>query len=128
MPSRSRASVRQAWVDRIDRFQQSGQSVAKFCSAECILECSPLSGCRSQPNELAAVSAIDYQGALTRPFALAILPRWGSAPVGVQRLRARYSYSAIPTRMLRWGSAWRLKRDLSVSVRSIRVRFVSALS
>ncbi len=52
---------------------------------------------------------------------------WNSTPlgfgsVGVQRLRARYSYSAIPTRMIRWGSALRPKRDGAVSVRSIRVR------
>ncbi len=34
MSSRSRDSVRQAWIDRVDRFQQSNLSVAEFCSAE----------------------------------------------------------------------------------------------
>lgn len=34
MPSQSRASVRQAWADRVDRFQQSNQTVAEFCHAE----------------------------------------------------------------------------------------------
>ena len=34
MTNRSRAATRQAWVDRIDRFQQSSHTVAQFCSAE----------------------------------------------------------------------------------------------
>lgn len=34
MTDRSRAATRRAWVDRIDRFQQTDQTVAKFCAAE----------------------------------------------------------------------------------------------
>ena len=34
MTNRSRAATRQAWFDRIDRFQRTGQTVAQFCSAE----------------------------------------------------------------------------------------------
>ena len=34
MTNRSRAATRQAWVDRIDRFQRTSQTVAQFCSAE----------------------------------------------------------------------------------------------
>lgn len=34
MTDRSRAATRQAWVDRIDRFQQTSQTVAQFCAAE----------------------------------------------------------------------------------------------
>lgn len=40
MSNRSHASVRQVWVDRIDRFQQSGLSVAEFCSVENISQAS----------------------------------------------------------------------------------------
>lgn len=40
MSNRSHASVRQAWADRIDRFQQSNLSVAEFCSAENISQAS----------------------------------------------------------------------------------------
>ncbi len=66
-----------------------------------------------------------YQGALARPSLWNSTPL-GSAPVRVQRLRARYSYSAVPTRMLRWGSALRLKGDVSMSVHSIRVQLEPA--
>lgn len=34
MANRSRTATRQAWVDRIDRFEQAGQTVAQFCAAE----------------------------------------------------------------------------------------------
>ena len=34
MTNRSRAATRQAWIDRIDRFQHSSQAVAQFCAAE----------------------------------------------------------------------------------------------
>lgn len=34
MTNRSRAATRQAWADRIDRFEQAGQTVAQFCAAE----------------------------------------------------------------------------------------------
>lgn len=34
MANRSRAATRQAWADRIDRFEQAGQTVAQFCAAE----------------------------------------------------------------------------------------------
>jgi len=34
MANRSRPATRQAWADRIDRFEQAGQSVAQFCAAE----------------------------------------------------------------------------------------------
>lgn len=40
MSNRSNASVRQVWVDRVDRFQQSRQSVAEFCHAEGISQAS----------------------------------------------------------------------------------------
>lgn len=40
MSNRSRTSVRQAWVDRVDRFQQSNQTVAEFCHAEGISQAS----------------------------------------------------------------------------------------
>lgn len=36
MPNRSHAAARQAWADRIDRFEQAGQSVAQFCATECV--------------------------------------------------------------------------------------------
>ena len=32
--SRSRAATRQAWVERLARFADSGQSAAQFCAAE----------------------------------------------------------------------------------------------
>lgn len=34
MTNQSRALNRQAWADRLERFQQAGQSVAQFCQAE----------------------------------------------------------------------------------------------
>lgn len=34
MTNRSRAATRQAWAERIDRFEQTGQTVAQFCAAE----------------------------------------------------------------------------------------------
>ena len=34
MANRSRTATRQAWADRIDRFEQAGQTVAQFCAAE----------------------------------------------------------------------------------------------
>lgn len=34
MAKRSRTATRQAWADRIDRFEQAGQTVAQFCAAE----------------------------------------------------------------------------------------------
>ena len=34
MANHSRAAARQAWAERIDRFEQSGQTVAQFCTAE----------------------------------------------------------------------------------------------
>jgi len=40
MSNQSRVSVRQAWVDRVDRFQQSNQTIAEFCHAEGISQAS----------------------------------------------------------------------------------------
>jgi transposase-like protein len=40
MSNQSRVSVRQAWVERVDRFQQSNQTVAEFCHAEGISQAS----------------------------------------------------------------------------------------
>ncbi len=40
MSNRSRASVRQTWIDRIGRFQQADQTVAQFCAAEGISQAS----------------------------------------------------------------------------------------
>lgn len=34
MTNRSHAATRQAWADRIDRFEQAGQTIAQFCAAE----------------------------------------------------------------------------------------------
>jgi len=34
MPDRSRAATRRVWVDRIDRFEKTSQTVAQFCAAE----------------------------------------------------------------------------------------------
>lgn len=34
MPNDSRTATLQAWVDRIDRFEQTAQTVAHFCAAE----------------------------------------------------------------------------------------------
>lgn len=34
MADGSRAATRRAWGDRIDRFEQSSQTVAQFCAAE----------------------------------------------------------------------------------------------
>lgn len=34
MANRSRAAARQAWADRLDRFEQAGQTIAQFCAAE----------------------------------------------------------------------------------------------
>ncbi|QDT04244.1 hypothetical protein K227x_27760 [Rubripirellula lacrimiformis] len=34
MTDRSHAATRRSWIDRIDRFQQSSQTVAQFCAAE----------------------------------------------------------------------------------------------
>lgn len=34
MTDRSRAAAGQAWVERIDRFERTNQSVAQFCAAE----------------------------------------------------------------------------------------------
>lgn len=40
MSNRSNTSVRQVWVARVDRFQQSHQSVAEFCQAEGVSQAS----------------------------------------------------------------------------------------
>jgi transposase-like protein len=40
MSNRSNASVRQVWIDRVDRFKQSHQSVAEFCHAEGVSQAS----------------------------------------------------------------------------------------
>jgi len=40
MANQSRASVRQAWAERIDRFQKSNQSVAEFCLTEGVSQAS----------------------------------------------------------------------------------------
>lgn len=40
MPLRSHADIRQAWIDRVDRFRQSRQTVAEFCLAEGISQAS----------------------------------------------------------------------------------------
>ncbi len=34
MANLSRPAIRQAWADRIDRFEQADQTVAQFCAAE----------------------------------------------------------------------------------------------
>jgi hypothetical protein len=34
MANLSRTTTRQAWIDRIDRFDTAGQSVAQFCAAQ----------------------------------------------------------------------------------------------
>lgn len=34
MPDRSRVATRRVWVDRIERFEKCGQTVAQFCAAE----------------------------------------------------------------------------------------------
>lgn len=34
MTDRCRTATRQVWVDRMDRFQQTSQTVAQFCAAE----------------------------------------------------------------------------------------------
>jgi len=34
MANRSRPTTRRTWADRIDRFEQAGQTVAQFCAAE----------------------------------------------------------------------------------------------
>ena len=34
MTVRSRLATRQVWVDRIDRFEESSQTVGQFCAAE----------------------------------------------------------------------------------------------
>ena len=34
IPSRSRATVRQAWLDRLSRFATAGVSTAQFCASE----------------------------------------------------------------------------------------------
>lgn len=34
MSNHSRAATRQAWAERIDRFEQSGQTIAQFCATE----------------------------------------------------------------------------------------------
>ena len=33
-PSRTRAAVRQAWIDRLARFASAGLNTAQFCAAE----------------------------------------------------------------------------------------------
>ena len=40
MTLQSRADNRQAWIDRIQRFEQAGQTVAQFCLAEGISQVS----------------------------------------------------------------------------------------
>jgi len=34
MADRSRAATRRVWVDRIERFEKSGRTVAQFCATE----------------------------------------------------------------------------------------------
>jgi hypothetical protein len=33
-PARSRAAIRQLWIERLDRFAVSGQTTAQFCASE----------------------------------------------------------------------------------------------
>lgn len=40
MANRSPAGTRQVWSDRIDRFEQAGQTVARFCAAEGVSQAS----------------------------------------------------------------------------------------
>jgi transposase-like protein len=34
MANHSRAATRQAWAERIERFEQAGQTIAQFCATE----------------------------------------------------------------------------------------------